>query len=80
MTVPVEAGAPPSTYAIADVIEGKPGAWSRTLVLSTQRAFFIAPGLFLAGIRGPQLVKGALLSSATITAFLLGIYSLKRIP
>ena len=54
----VEPQAPPSSYAIADVLESKPGAFGRTAKLTGIRALVIAPGLFLGGVRGPQDHEG----------------------
>lgn len=74
----VGAGSPPSSYAIADVFEGKPGAWGRTTIGTGQRSLFILPGLWVAGIRGPKLFTGAVAGSVCITLALFGFYALRR--
>lgn len=74
----VEAQAPPSSYAIADMIEGKPGALPRVAKLTALRSIFLVPGLFAAGIRGTMLLKGAGLGSVGLSLYLLGLYSLRK--
>lgn len=74
----VDAGSPPSSYAIADVYEGRPGAVGRVLIGTGQRSLFILPGLWVAGIKGPKLVTGALAGSAAITLALFIFYGLRR--
>lgn len=74
----LERGSPPSSYAVAAALEGEPGSWGRVLVGTLQRSLFLAPGIALAGVRGEQLVKAALLGSAGITGVLFAIYSLRR--
>ncbi len=79
VTVPyVEQNAPPSSYAIADALEGVPGAWPRVGGLTAWRSVVISPGLYLAGIRGWKLVGGSLLGSAAISVYLLAYYGLAR--
>ncbi len=68
----VPVGSPPSTYAGYDVVTGKPGAIPVFAALTVLRAVLIAPGLFVAGVRGRQLAGGALLASAGVSAFVLG--------
>ena len=74
----IEPNAPPSSYAIADVIEGRPGGWSRTAGLTLWRAVVISPGLIVAGIRGKPLLLGSLLGSVSATVYLLGYYQLQK--
>ena len=74
----VEAQAPPSSYAIADMIEGKPGALPRVVKLTALRSVFLIPGLFAAGIRGTTLLKGAALGSVSLSVYLLGLYSVRK--
>ena len=74
----VEEGSPPSSYAIADLVRGEPGALGRTASLTLQRAIFIVPGLYVAGIRDRQLFTGALYGSIGISMWIYGLYSLKR--
>lgn len=69
---------PPSSYAIAGAIEGEPGAWGRVLLVTAARAFCIAPGLYLGGIRGRQIVTGSVGAAVTITGMLFALYGLKR--
>lgn len=47
MAVPIKEGAPPSSYAIADWVEGEPGALRRVTVLTAKRVAFIWPGVFV---------------------------------
>ena len=63
---------------MAAALEGEPGALGRVLIGTLQRSLFIAPGIALAGIRGEQLVKAALLGSAGVTGWLFLLYSLRR--
>jgi hypothetical protein len=67
---------PPSTYAIHDLLEGRPGALVRVLGLTLCRALFVAPGLFLVGVRRPaQLAGYSLAASASISA-MMALYQL----
>ena len=63
----IPAGSPPSTYAIADMVNRKPGAVGRVAALTIQRAIWIGLGLYLAGIRGSKVKRGAFFASATLT-------------
>jgi hypothetical protein len=74
----VEKDSPPSSYAVAAALEKRPGAWGKVASGTLQRALFLAPGLALAGVRGDQLVKGAVLGSMGITVWLFFLYSLRR--
>lgn len=59
---------PPSTYAISAWISGEPGAFWRVLNLTATRVIFIAPGVWLGGVRGTGRVLGVSAAvSATIT-------------
>ena len=70
---------PPSTYAISAWVKGEPGALGRVVDLTLSRTLFIAPGLYLAGIREPdRLVKATLGASLSITASLALLYWLQR--
>ncbi len=80
MAVEIEAQSPPSTYAIAAVIDGDPNAWGRVAYLTAIRAAMIWPGLRLAGIKGRDAMAGAAMGSAFITLLLLADYSFKRRP
>lgn len=79
----IEDAAPPSTYAVAAVIEGQRGAVLRAVGLTLARGVAIAPGLWLAGrafkiegLRGWKLVGTSLAASSMITLFMFGWYSL----
>lgn len=74
----VRGESPPSIYAIAGVYEGIPGSWFRVITGTLQRSFFIAPGMYLAGIRGSKVFTTALLGSLTAEVVLFGYYGLRR--
>lgn len=74
----IEPKSPPSSYAIAGVLEGERGAWGKVLVGTAQRSAFLAPGLALAGVRGERLVSASLLGSLSITASLFVLYAGRR--
>lgn len=74
----VEDNAPPSSYAIADMIEGKPGSLSRVVKLTAVRSLFLVPGLYVAGVRGPTLLKGAAWGSVGLSLYLLGLYTSRK--
>lgn len=74
----VESQAPPSSYAIADMIEGKPGALPRVAKLTALRSVFLVPGLYVAGIRGVTLLRSAGFGSVSLSLYLLGLYSLRK--
>lgn len=74
----LETQSPPSSYAISAVFDGEPGAWTRVAFTTALRSGFIAPGLYLSGARGKQLLFGSLLGSVSITAFLFLYYGIKR--
>jgi hypothetical protein len=63
----IPGGSPPSTYAIASMLNREPGAVGRVAALTIQRAIWIGLGLYLAGIRGSRVKRGALFASATLT-------------
>jgi hypothetical protein len=80
----VEQQAPPSTYAVAAVVDGDAAAVPRLIGLTTLRAVFIAPGFFAASwamgskLTGWQLVGFSLAGSVTISLGMLAWYALKR--
>jgi hypothetical protein len=74
----VEQQSPPSSYAVAAALDGESGAWGRVLLVTFARAFVIAPGLYLGGVRGRYLLTGSAMASITITGMLFGLYALKR--
>lgn len=81
---PVEAAAPPSTYAVAAVLEGHEGAVIRLAGLTALRSVFILPGLFIATkmtgakMGGGDLIAASFASSCTISAGMLAWYRLKQ--
>ena len=74
----IEKGSPPSSYAIAAALDKEPGSTGKVIMGTLMRSMFIAPGLGLSGLRGESLVRAALLGSASITASLFGLYTLRR--
>lgn len=71
-------GSPPSTYAVLDFVEGRPGATLRLLGLTAMRSLFVAPGLYLAGVRRPaQLAGYSLAASVSISVCLVAYYGLR---
>ncbi len=77
MGVPVKRGSPPSSYAMADFIEGHPGALPRVIAGTASRALIMVPGLALAGVKPPRLFNAAVLGSVGISTFLWLMYSSK---
>lgn len=69
---------PPSSYAVAAVLEGEPFAVARVVGATAVRSAFIVPGLALAGVRGRHLLWGAVLGATGITAALFALYGLRR--
>ena len=83
-SIPIENGAPPSTYAVAAVLKNEPGSFARLIGVTILRAIFIVPGLWLSakfvpGVQMglPQSIGVGLAASASISAGLLGWYFLK---
>ena len=74
----VQPQSPPSTYAIAAWLDGEPGAGVRVGRLTLERALVIGSGLLLAGFRGRDAVRGALIASATVTGWIVVDYRLQR--
>tara|TARA_Y100000310_G_scaffold135227_1_gene134104 strand:+ start:918 stop:1196 length:279 start_codon:yes stop_codon:yes gene_type:complete len=74
----VQQKSPPSTYAIAALMDGEPKSVRRVAGLTLERAFFLGTGLFLSGLRGRQLIKSSVLASTAITAWIIGDYALRR--
>jgi len=73
-----EQKSPPSTYAIAALVDGEPGAFGRVVKLTLFRAIPIGVGLRIAGQR-ERLARSSLIVSASITAAMLGYaYGRKR--
>lgn len=69
-TYPPEPQAPPSTYAVAALIDGEPGALPRVVGLTLLRAVPIGVGLYIAGER-KHVVRNATIVSTTLTAGML---------
>ena len=66
---------PPSTYAIQALLEGRQGALWRVAKTTTTRTALIAPGLYVAGLRGRDLVRATAYASLSITAGLVLYYA-----
>lgn len=73
-----QANLQPSASAVESVLNGEDGAWGRVALVTLMRAAGIAPGLWLGGIRGRQIVTGSVMAAVTITAALFAMYSIKR--
>jgi hypothetical protein len=70
---------PPTSYAIAGMLNGEPDGFFRVVKGMVQRTAFIAPGLWIAGIRDPkQLVKTSLITSTSISALLIALFAMER--
>ena len=70
---------PPSTYAVAAWVDGERGSFLRVLNLTASRALFLAPGLYLSGVRDPKmLLKASLGASVSVSGMLALIYWLRR--
>jgi hypothetical protein len=74
----LQPGSPPSSYAVAAVLEGEPGGWGKVAIGTAQRAMFIVPGIAIAGGRGKTLWLGAVLGSVGITLMLFAFYGAQR--
>lgn len=74
----VQSQSPPSTYAIAALLDGEKQSGMRVLGLTLERAFFIGTGLYVAGFRGQELMRGALSASTAITGWIVADYWLKK--
>ena len=74
----IRPGSPPSSYAVAAVLEGEPGGWWKVAKATALRAVFVAPGVAVAGLRGRKLVLGSLLGSVGITIALFALYGAQR--
>lgn len=69
-----ERAAPPSVYAVQAFLEGQNGAVLRMAKATAMRTIVIAPGLYVAGLRGKDLVRATAYSAMSITAGLLLYY------
>lgn len=76
--------APPSTYAVADVLDGADGSIVRLAGLTLLRTGFIIPGIWAANrVSSTEMGFGKLLgyslaTSTSISLGMLGYYALKR--
>ena len=73
----VKPQSPPSSYAVADLLNRRAGAVAKVATLTLKRSFFIGTGLYIAGIKDEDIARGALVASATITAWIIAAYWLK---
>lgn len=77
-------GAPPSSYAVADLLDGRDGSVVRLAGLTLLRTAFIFPGIFIANkITGTEMSFGklagySLATSTSISAGMIGWYALRR--
>lgn len=75
---------PPSTYAVAAVLEGQDGALVRLAGLTALRAAFILPGFWVAAwatdtrMTGMQLLAYSLAGSTTISLGMLAWYFVQQ--
>jgi hypothetical protein len=74
----LQRGSPPSDYAVLALVERQPGSFSRVAKLTAKRSLLIAPGLWLAGFRGSDLVRATAAATLSITAGLTIYYWAKR--
>jgi hypothetical protein len=75
----VDRNSPPSSYAVASLLEGEPGAIGRVVEATFLRTLFVIPGLYAATpLRGKQLLTAALAGSASITLSLMIYYMLRK--
>lgn len=82
--IPIENGAPPSTYAVAAFINGEPGSFARLVGVTVLRAVFVIPGLWMSAKVVPGVDLGlfqatlmGVAASSTISAGLVVWYWLK---
>lgn len=81
-TVPAQS--PPSTYAVADFLDGSEGSAIRLAGLTLIRSVFIVPGLWAASkmtsvpLTFGQIAGFSLASSTTISVGMVGYYAFKR--
>lgn len=69
-SAPIEPKSPPSTYAIAALVDGEQGALLRVAELTAVRAAMIGVGLWFAGLRHRQLVAASASASLAVTVIL----------
>ncbi len=80
----MEANAPPSSYAVAGVLDGEQGAIARLAGLTVLRGLFIAPGLWITArlfkveTSPMQLLALSFGGSATISIGMIGYYAVRR--
>ena len=66
----MKAGEPESTYAISALVDGEPGALPRVVGLTALRSVIIGGGLYVAGVRGARLYRGALAASTAVSVWI----------
>ena len=71
-----ERAAPPSVYAVQAFLEGQDGALFRMAKATAMRTVVIAPGLYVAGLRGRDLVRATAYSALSITVGLVLYYKI----
>lgn len=80
----LENGAPPSSYAVVDVLDGERGAILRLAGLTALRGLFIMPGLWIVGrlskveMTPMQLLVLSFGGSTTISLGMIGYYAVRR--
>jgi len=75
----VERESPPTSYAIAALLNGEPDGPFRLVKGILQRTIFIAPGLWVSGIREPkQLLLSTIVTSTSVSLFLIAFFALQR--
>jgi hypothetical protein len=74
----MQRGSPPSDYAVLALVQGQPKALSRVAVLTAKRSLLIAPGLWLVGFRGRDLVRATAAATLSITIGLTIYYARKE--
>lgn len=80
----VEHGAPPSSYAVVDLLDGQPGSVVRIVGLTALRGCFIIPGLWVASrlmrveMEPMELLGLSFAGSGTITIGMITYYALRR--
>lgn len=61
----------PSTKTAGAFVRGESGAGVAFALATLGRAVLIAPGLYIAGVRGPMLVKASLGAAGAISLYIL---------
>ena len=80
----VQEQSPPSSYAVASMLDGERGAWVRLMGLTLLRGCFIIPGLWVASkllriyLEPMQLLGLSFAGSATISGGMVGYYAIRK--